>query len=187
VHDHAQHPHSAFERWYSVVVAVKGLDGLVELLSGLVLLVAPRLTGGALEALAAELAEGTSPLRDAAARSIAAAGGGLVTGAAPLAVFLLVHGLVKLLTVYALLRRAIRWYPWALAALGVLLVVQLADLITAPAIGGGVLAVLDVLVLVLVSWEYRRLRAERIAEREADAALDEALARARRIARAGTG
>lgn len=160
-------PRSTFERLYSVVVALKGLDGTVELLAGLVLLVAPRLTGSALDALAGELAEGTSPLRDATARSIAAAGGGLVTGAAPLALFLLIHGAVKLLTVYALLRRAMRWYPWALLALVVLFLVQLVDLITAPAVGGWVLVGLDVLVIVVVAWEYERLRKERAASIEA--------------------
>jgi uncharacterized membrane protein len=154
-------PRSTFERFYSVVVAIKGIDGLVETVAGLLLLLAPRLTGSALESLAAELAEGTSPLRDAASRSIASAGGGLVTGAAPLALFLLVHGIVKLLTVTALLRRAVRWYPWALAVLCVLFLVQLADLITAPAIGGWVLVGLDVVVIVLVAWEYERLRRER--------------------------
>ena len=157
-------PRSTFERVYSVVVAVKGLDGLVEFVAGLILLVAPRLTGSALNALATELAEGTSPLRAAAAASIAAAGGGLVTGAAPLAVFLLVHGVVKLLTVYALIRRAVRWYPWALLALCALLVVQLVGVLTAPAIGGWVLVVLDVVVITLVGWEYERLRRERAAE-----------------------
>jgi uncharacterized membrane protein len=156
-----QERRSTFERVYSVVVAVKGLDGLVELVAGLILLVAPRLTGSALEALATELAEGTSPLRAAAARSIAAAGGGLVTGAAPLAVFLLVHGVVKLLTVSALLRRAIRWYPWALLALCALLVVQLVGVLSAPAVGGWVLVALDVVVITLVGWEYERLRRER--------------------------
>lgn len=159
-------PRSTFERAYSIVVAVKGVDGLVELLIGLVLLVAPRITGGLLTAVAGELAEGTSPLRDAAAASVASAAGGVVTGAAPLAVFLLVHGVVKLLTVYALLRRAIRWYPWALGALSVLLVLQLIDLVTAPAAGGVVLAVLDVVVIALVGWEYRRLRQEHAAQRE---------------------
>ena len=157
-------PRSTFERAYSVVVAIKGVDGLTELLIGLVLLVAPRITGSLLTAVAGELGEGTSPLRNAAAASIASAAGGLVTGAAPLAVFLLVHGAVKLLTVYALIRRAIRWYPWALGALAVLLVVQVLDLVAAPAIGGVVLAVLDVVVIVLVAWEYRRLRRERVPE-----------------------
>jgi uncharacterized membrane protein len=152
-------PRPTFERVYSVVVAVKGLDGLVELVAGLILLVAPRLTGRGLEALAVELAEGTSPLRAAAARSIEAAGDGLVTGAAPLALFLLVHGVVKVLTVVALLRRAVRWYPCALVALFVLLVLQVVDLASAPAPGGEALAVLDVVVIVLVALEYRRLRA----------------------------
>lgn len=159
----ARRPRSTFERVYSVLVAVKGLDGLVEFAAGLVLLVAPRLTGRALEALATELAEGTSPLRAATAQSIAAAGGGLVTGAAPLALFLVIHGVVKLLTVYALLRRAVRWYPWALVVLCLLLAVQLGDLITAPAVGGWVLVGLDIAVITLVTWEYRRLRREQAA------------------------
>lgn len=91
-----------------------------------------------------------------------------MTGTAPLAVVLLVHGLAKLLTVTALLRRAFRCSPRALAALSILLVAQLADLVTAPAVGGTVLAVLDVVVITLVTWEYRRLRRERAvpAERE---------------------
>jgi uncharacterized membrane protein len=149
-----------FERVYSLLILTQGVDGLLELVCGLVLLVAPRITGGMLEAVAAELAEGTSPLRDAAARSIASAGGGVVTGAAPLATFLLVHAVVKLVTVRALLRRAVRWYPWAIAALTVLLGAQIVDLVAAPQVGGAVLGTLDVVVILVVGWEYRRLRAE---------------------------
>jgi len=151
---------STFERVYSAVILVKGIDGLVELLCGLVLLVAPRITGALLKSVAAELSEGTSPLRVAAARSVASAGSGVLAGAALLAIFLLIHGVVKLVTVWALLRRAIRWYPWALAALGALLIVQVLDLAAAPRLGGAVLGALDVVVIVVVGWEYRRLRAE---------------------------
>ena len=81
-----------------------------------------------------------------------------MAGALPLALFFLVHGVVKLLTVYALLRRAVRWYPLAIAALAALLGVQIADLVAAPTLGGWVLTILDVLILALVTWEYRRLR-----------------------------
>ena len=153
-----------FERVYSLLILAKGVDGLLELVGGLVLLVAPRITGALLESVAAELAEGTSPLRDAAARSIASAGGGVVTGAVPLAAFLLVHAVVKLVTVGALLRRAVRWYPWAIAALTVLLGAQVVDLVAAPRIGGAVLGILDVVVILVVGWEYRRLRAETSAD-----------------------
>jgi uncharacterized membrane protein len=165
VQTRARPPRSSFERAYSIVVAVKGVDGLVELLVGLVLLVAPRLTSGVLTEIATELAEGTSPLRAAAANSVASASGAAITGAAPLALFLLVHGVVKLLTVYALIRRAVRWYPWALGALSVLLAAQLVELVLSPAIGGVLLAVLDVVVIVLVALEHRRLRVERASPR----------------------
>lgn len=147
-----------FERAYSVLVAVKGLNGLLEFAAGLLLILAPSRIAVALAAVAAELAEGTSPIRDAAARAVGAAFGGVVTGALPLALFFLVHGVVKLLTVYALLRRAIRWYPLAIVALTALLGVQIADLVATPSIGGWVLTILDVLILALVAWEYRRLR-----------------------------
>jgi uncharacterized membrane protein len=151
----------AFERGYSVVVALKGLDGFVELLAGLLLIGAPDLTGDLLLVIAAELGEGTSPLREAASRSITSAGTGLTGDALPLGAFLLVHGVVKLLTVWALLRRALRWYPWAIAAVAVLLGVQVAGLVPAPTAGGLTLVVLDVAVLVLVVAEFVRLRRER--------------------------
>jgi uncharacterized membrane protein len=151
---------SAFERVYSVIVAIKGLDGVLELVAGLVLLLAPDVAAGAFTALADELAEGSSVLQQALAMSADAASGGVAAGALPLAVFLVIHGVVKLLTVTALLRRAVRWYPWAIGALVVLLVAQVVDVVASPGIGGVVLAVLDVAVLVLVVWEYRRLRRE---------------------------
>lgn len=154
-------PRRGFERWYSAVVAVKGVDGAVELLAGLLLLVAPGSTEVALFAMAGELGEDPSPLRIAAAHSVASAGAGLAGHAPPLGLFLLVHGVVKLLTVRALLRRALRWYPWATAAVAALLVVQVVGLVRAPTTGGWVLTVLDVLVLVLVVLEYARLRRER--------------------------
>jgi uncharacterized membrane protein len=88
---------------------------------------------------------------------------GLAGGVAVFAVFLLVHGVVKVGTVYCLLRRAVRFYPYALGALVVLLVGQVVDLAAGPSTGKAVLAVLDVVVIGLVSWEYRRLRRERAA------------------------
>lgn len=72
-----------------------------------------------------------------------------------------VDGVVELLTVRALLRRSLRWYPWATPAVFALLVVQLVSLVRAPTVGGEVLTVLDVLVLVLVVLEPVRLRRER--------------------------
>ena len=155
---------SAFERIYSVVVAIKGLDGLLEAVAGALLLVAPRSAGALLQTVAAELAEGATPLAHAAARSVSAAGHGAVTSAAPLALFFLVHGAVKLLTVVALLRRAVRWYPWAILALAVLLVVQVADVVRTPGVGGAALVALDVVVLAFVLVEYRHLRSNRPAE-----------------------
>lgn len=155
---------SAFERVYTLVVAVKGLDGLVELIAGLALLLAPQSAAGLLFAIADELAEGSSSLRQTLAQSVASAGGGVAVGGdVPLALFLLVHGVVKLVTVTALLRRAIAWYPWAIGALAVLLAVQLVDVALHPRIGGVVLVAFDVAVLALVVWEYRRLRRERTA------------------------
>ena len=79
--------------------------------------------------------------------------------------FLLVHGAVELVTVYCLIRRIMRLYPWAIGVLAVLSGVQLQAAIARPTVGARVLTALDVVVIALVVREYRRLRS-RAAERD---------------------
>ncbi len=149
---------STFERVYSVIVLIKGVDGLGELVLGLVLVFAPAGVSDLLASIAGELAEGTSQVRLALAHSVGSAGASVATGATAFAVFLIVHGAVKVATVYCLIRRAVRLYPLAILVLSALLIVQWIDALAQPSVGAWVLAGLDVLVLGLVTWEYHRLR-----------------------------
>jgi uncharacterized membrane protein len=152
---------SLFERVYGVVVAVKGFDGVIELVAGLVLLIAPNTIRWGLQGGAAEVQEQATPLRVFLAGELLHADQIVAGGVVTLAVVLLVHGVVKVVTVYCLLRRILAAYPWAVLVLVGLLVWQLAVLLTAPAAGAAILAALDVVVLVLVSREWRLLAGER--------------------------
>jgi uncharacterized membrane protein len=100
-----------------------------------------------------------------------------------LAAFLLVHGVVKCLSAFCLLRRAVRAYPWAIAALGALLVYQVVDAAVSASITMAALAVLDAAVIALVVGEYRQLRADVV--RRARAAAAQPSQRDRAVLEAG--
>jgi uncharacterized membrane protein len=152
---------SLFERVYGIAIALKGLDGAIELVVGLLLLVAPGAIRWGLRGGAAEAAEGFTPVRQFVADELLRADQVVASGVAVLAVALLVHGVVKLVTVYCLLRRILAAYPWAVLVLAALLIWQAAVLVADPTVGSAVLAALDVLVLALVAREWRLLVAER--------------------------
>lgn len=152
---------SLFERVYGAAVALKGLDGVLELLAGLLLLLAPQAVRWGLRGTAAEAREQLTPLRSFLADELIRADQVVASGVVVLAVVLLVHGVVKVVTVYCLLRRILAAYPWAVLVLAALLVWQIAVLATDPTTGSAVLAVLDVVVLGLVSREWRLLTVER--------------------------
>ncbi|MEN0085553.1 MAG: DUF2127 domain-containing protein [Leifsonia sp.] len=143
---------------FLIGVLFKGLDGLLELVGGAVLLfVTPGQVQRAAERVTArELAEDP---HDLVANLV-------VHGAAHLhgrsvwfvAAYLLLHGLVKLAIVVALLVGTRRIYPWAMAALGAFLVFQLYELIVRPSVAVAVLTVLDAVIIWLTWREWRRGR-----------------------------
>ncbi|AYG03397.1 DUF2127 domain-containing protein [Gryllotalpicola protaetiae] len=139
-------------------VLFKGVDGLVELIGGVVLLfVSPaQLRGAAHTVTAGELAEDP---HDVLANLLLHGVAHLDTGGtAFLAVYLLVHGVVKLAIVVALLVGSRRIYPWAIAALGAFLVFQVYELVTAPTVGVAVLTAFDTAIIWLTWREWRRGR-----------------------------
>jgi uncharacterized membrane protein len=152
---------SLFDRVYGFAIALKGLDGVIELVAGLLLLLAPNAIRWGLEGGAAEAQERFTPFRGFLADELLRADQVVAAGVAVLAVALLVHGVVKLVTVYCLLRRILAAYPWAVLVLIGLLIWQVAVLVSVPTVGSAVLAALDVLVLALVAREWRLLAAER--------------------------
>lgn len=149
---------SWFERIYKIGVAVKGFDGLVELVVGVALLISPSLVHMVLKTIAGELGEHHSHTIRFITDYVARLDGELArSGLAFLIFFLILHGIVKLTLVYCLLKEIVRAYPYALAILGLFLVYQLYVFIVTPTIGMALFTILDAIIIWLVWHEYREL------------------------------
>lgn len=152
-----------FERIYKIGVGIKGLDGLIEFVAGISLLLSPSLVHTVLDATASEfgehhnrafqfLAEYVGHLDDNLARS----------GLTFLIIFLISHGFLKLVLVYCLLKEYVRVYPYALAILGGFLVYQLYVFIRVPTIGMALFTLLDAIIIYLVWREWLELRSKKV-------------------------
>jgi uncharacterized membrane protein len=139
----------------------KGLDGVAELLGGLLLLFT---TPDQLRQLAASLTrrELSENPHDFIATHLLHTTSG-VTGRALLfaAIYLLVHGTAKVVLVVALLLNKLWAYPWMITVLLIFITYQLYRLAVSPSAGLIALTIFDVLVLALTWREYRRQRRTR--------------------------
>ncbi len=144
--------------FFDISVITKGIDGVLEMVGGVLLLV---VSPTQLYALARMLTqhELTRDPHDAVANYLLHSTQGLSPGAKTFgAVYLLWHGVVKVVLVTALLQRR-RWaYPVAIAAFLLFLAYQLYRYSHTQAPELLVLSVFDVVVVVLTWLEYRRLR-----------------------------
>lgn len=143
---------------FLVGVFFKGLDGLVELIGGVLLLsLSPgSLTSAAHRLTARELLEDP---HDIMANLLLTGAHQLSTqGTFVIALFLLIHGVVKVAIVVSLIMGATRIYPWAIGALGILAIVQIVDFVVKPSIGVTLLTLLDFVVIALTWREWRQHR-----------------------------
>jgi uncharacterized membrane protein len=146
------------DRVYYLGVIFKGVDGAVEFVAGLVLLFAPQLPQTMLGSLSAEAAEQQTPLRVFLANYIESLDDKLASaGVLFLVLYLLLHGAIKLVLVYCLLRRIHAAYPWAIAILVAFLGYQLYTTVVSPSIALVFLDLFDAAIIVLVYLEYRRV------------------------------
>lgn len=140
---------------YRLGLVIKGIDGLFELIAGLVLWLAP----GLLTALLAPIARVDSDAE--VVRRFLAHWAGLLTehlesGVSPVVIFfLLSHGIVKLALVYCLLRNYLWAYVPALVILSLFAVYQLVLLVQRPSVGLAALLALDLVIVWLVWREWR--------------------------------
>jgi uncharacterized membrane protein len=154
---------TALDRTFRISISLKGLDGLLEIIGGIVLLfVAPATLQHWARALTAhELAEdphdfvATHLLHSASQLSRATTLFG--------AIYLLSHGIAKVVLVVALLRGQLWAYPWLIALLGVFIVYQLYRLSYGFSLGLTLLTAFDVFVVWLTVLEYRKQRRRRSA------------------------
>lgn len=147
------------ERLFRLAMLVKGVDGAVELLGALAVLAVPSVVVHRLvtDVLARDL---LGPADGSLAHRLTAAADTFTNGGRTFAaVYLGLHGVIKLALVVALLRRVRPAYPVAVVILAVFVGYELFRAVRTGSLLLPVLAVIDVAVIVLVIREYRTLRA----------------------------
>lgn len=161
-------PRDRLDRVFAIGIVLKGLNGLFELIGGvLLLLVTPTQIHGIIRVLTqGELSEDPD---DYVASRLLQTGDGL-TGPGVLfgAAYLLIHGIVKVVLVAALLRNKVWAYPWMIAVLLAFIGYQTYRIVLTPAVPLIALTVFDLAIAALTWREYRRQRAD-IADRSAGA------------------
>jgi uncharacterized membrane protein len=151
-------PKDTLDRAFQIGIIAKGLNGLAELVGGLLLLFA---TPGSIHHLVVVLTQGelSEDPNDVIARYLLHTADGL-TGSAVLfgAAYLLLHGAVKVVLVIALLLNKLWAYPCLIVVLLIFIGYQLYRIALDPTAGLIALTVFDAVIVTLTWREYRRQR-----------------------------
>lgn len=150
------------DRAFAIGIILKGLDGVLEVVGGILfLLVSPKTIDNLSRALTQhELSEDP---HDFLATHLLHAAGSLTGSSLEFgAAYLLLHGVVKIVLVTALLRDKIWAYPWMIAFLIVFIGYQVYRMTFAFSIGLMALTAFDVVIVWLTYREYGKQRAERM-------------------------
>ena len=149
----------ALDRTFRISVTLKGLDGALETIGGLVLLFVRPVT---LHRLARSLTqhELSQDPHDYLARHLLGSAGHLTHGTTLFAaIYLLSHGLAKVVLVVAVLREQLWAYPGMIALLGAFIAYQLYRLLVVRlTVGLSLLTIFDVFVVWLTWREYQAKR-----------------------------
>ncbi|WP_345448885.1 DUF2127 domain-containing protein [Arthrobacter gyeryongensis] len=147
------------DRTFRVSLILKGLDGILELVGGvLLLLVTPKQIGDLVRFLTQhELAQDPN---DFLANSLVHLSSNL-SGSATLfgAIYLLLHGLVKIVLVWAVLKDKLWAYPWMIAFLLIFIFYQGYRIVVAFSWGLVLLTAFDIFIVWITGREYRLHRA----------------------------
>jgi len=146
------------ELLFRIAMVVKGLDGLIELVGGITLLLVSQ--AEVQKVIAAVVTRDLlGPPDGSLTRHFVAGTAEFASGSRTFAVlYLLLHGVLKLGLVIALLRHWLPAYPVAVVVLGLFVVYELYRATQTGSVLLPVLALVDVAVIVLVVREYRALR-----------------------------
>jgi uncharacterized membrane protein len=146
------------DRTFEVGIILKGLDGLLEVVGGaLLLFVTPEAINRIVGTLTQhELSEDP---QDFVATHLLRVSHGL-TGAAVgfAAAYLLLHGIVKVVLVLALLRNKMWAYPWLIGFLVAFIAYQLYRILLDPTFGLSALTIFDAIIVWLTWREYQKQR-----------------------------
>jgi uncharacterized membrane protein len=151
-------PKDRLDRLFQIAIIAKGLNGLAELVGGLMLLVE---TPSGIRHLAVMLTQGelSEDPHDFVAHHLLHTANGL-TGSALLfgASYLLLHGAVKVVLVTALLLNKLWAYPCMIVVLLIFIGYQMYRIALHPSPGLVALTVFDSVIVALTWREYRRKR-----------------------------
>ena len=155
---HDQPRGDILDRTFNITLVLKGLDGLFELVGGILLIV---ITPATLDHLAKMLTqhELSQDSHDFIAHRLLRLTANLHNTQLFGAVYLLTHGIVKIVIVIGLLRREHWAYYVAFVFLGGFVIYQVYRLTYAPSFGLALLTVFDAFIIWLTWREFRRMRA----------------------------
>ena len=156
---------STTDRLFRIAVILKGIDGGVQLLGGLLLIVVPpaAITGLANAVITRDLVGDPNGslahhLQTAAGNFVGGGEGGTRLFAI---IYLLAHGVIKLGLMWALLRKVLVAFPIGVVVLAGFVVYEIWRAVHTHSIALPIFAALDVVIIVLVIREYLKLRRER--------------------------
>ncbi|WP_336885239.1 DUF2127 domain-containing protein [Brevibacterium daeguense] len=140
-------------------LVLKGLDGVLELLGGVLLLIVSPAEMSSLLLLLTQHELSEDP-QDLVANALTRLADGLTVSATLFgAAYLLVHGLVKVVLVWAVLRNRLWAYPWMIGFLLIFITYQTYQLVLAFSWGLAALTAFDIFIVWLTWHEYRAHRA----------------------------
>ena len=153
-------PQTLLDKTYEIGIIIKGIDGLLELTGGLLILVLSPHTINGITSFLTQDALQENPHSFWALR-LQTTGHHLAANSHFFAAaFLLTHGLVKVVLVTCLLLNKLWAYPWALGVLSLFLVYQVYLLVTKPTFSMAFLSLLDAIIIWLVWREWQKVRLE---------------------------
>jgi len=147
------------DRVFDVSITLKGLDGVLEVIGGLLLLF---LTPHRLNAIVVFLTQhelSQDPTDFLATHLLFYAQRYTASTALFLAVYLLSHGIIKIIIVVALLQQRLWSYPLAIVFLSLFIVYQIYRLALHMSLGLLALTLFDIFIVGLTVLEYRKHRA----------------------------
>jgi uncharacterized membrane protein len=150
------------DRIFDVSVTLKGIDGLLELVGGVLLLV---LSPARLNALVRFLTqhELSEDPHDVIATHLVTYAHTFTTSVSLfLAAYLLSHGLVKVILVVAVLKEKLWAYPWMIVFLLIFIAYQVYQLVLKLSGGLLLLTLFDLFIVYLTALEYRKHKAKRL-------------------------
>jgi uncharacterized membrane protein len=150
-----------FDTAYKIGVAIKGLDGLGELIAGIALIISPSIVHNVLMTIVGHAHKHhNSHTYHFIGTYVARLDQDLAkSGLLFLTIFLIAHGIIKLILVYCLFKRIVWAYPYAIGILTLFLIYQFYVIAKDPAsLGLWLFAVLDIVIIWLVYGEWKDLK-----------------------------